>query len=247
MEINVCLMTEEAYKTLQKNYKDVYQMILNNPNDSSWLNEFLGFDPYIETKYVINDFTLYNDTNYDDVAFDNALILYEMFKELPRYILCNNRFWAWVLFTKFYKQAPKAVEFTENTIKTRWLVGTSRRNLMLGVVSRNFFKVEVSIDDTKQENSKYDLVRFLFANHTPYKNIVMRNIGMLKNVVIPYLKICKDAQENHNISLTDDFCSNLMKEASKIGSVMLIDVIKEEEIYKILYKKVEKYYKENKK
>ena len=27
MEINIKLMTEEAYKTLQKNYDDVYKMI----------------------------------------------------------------------------------------------------------------------------------------------------------------------------------------------------------------------------
>lgn len=238
MEINVKIMTEEAYKTLQKNYKEVYQMIIDHPSNCSWLNDYLGFKPFEETKYVIEDFELLNASDYQDVAFNNAITLYEAFKNLPRYVLCNNRFWAWVLFSKFYKQAPKVIKFNEGTLLSRWLIGTSRRNLMLGVVSRQYFKVEVAIDEEPQ---KYELAKFIIKNHNPYKNIAMRNIGMLNNVVVPYLKICKEVQEKYNIILNDDFCSTLMKEASKIGSVMLIDIMSKEEIYNILYKTINEF------
>lgn len=241
MEINVKIMTEEAYKTLQKNYREVFLMIVNHPSDCSWLNDYLGFEPFEQKKYLIEDFYLANADNYQDVAFDNAVKLYETFKNLPRYILCNNRFWAWILFTKFYKQAQKAVTFNESTILTRWLIGNSRRNLMVGVVSRQYFKLEVSIDE---DDPNYDLARFLIENHNPYKNIAFRNIGMLRNVVIPYIKICKEMKENYNITLDDDFCSTLMKEASKIGSVMLIDVMSKNEIYNILLSKINPYIKE---
>ena len=53
MQINIKIMSEEAYKTLQKNYKEVTQMIINHPSDCSWLNEYLGFEPFEEKKYVI--------------------------------------------------------------------------------------------------------------------------------------------------------------------------------------------------
>jgi hypothetical protein len=64
---------------------------------------------------------------------------------------------------------------------------------------------------------------------------------MLNNVVVPYIKLCKEMQEKYNIVLNDEFCSTLMKEASKIGSVMLIDVMSKEEIYNILFEKIDSY------
>ena len=48
-------------------------------------------------------------------------------------------------------------------------------------------------------------------------------------------------QEKYNIILNDDFCSTLMKEASKIGSVMLIDIMSKEEIYNILYETINEF------
>ena len=241
MEINVKMFTEKAYATLQKNYKDVYKEIVNHPTDSSWLKDFIGEEPYETKKYLIEDFTLKFSTNNEDVAVDNAIVMYEALKDLPRYILCNNRFWGWILFEKFYRQAQKAIPLTENIIQTRWLIKTSRRELMLGVVSRQYYKVEVSIDETRED--KYELSKFIIENHNPYKNITMRNIGMLKNVVVPYLEICKDMQAK-GTTLNDDFCSSLMKEASRMGSVMLIDLVSKEDVYNNLVKKLDKIKKE---
>lgn len=238
MQINIKMMTEEAYFTLQKNHAEVYKMIVDHPSDSSWLKDYLGFEPYEEKKYIVEDFSLKNADNYQEVALENAITLYESFKDLPRYILCNNRFWCWVLFSKFYRQAQKAVKFTDGTLVSRWLIRNSRRSLMLGVISRQYFKVEVS---HKEGSNQYELTEFIIKNHNPYKNITMRNIGMLENVVIPYLQICKEMQQKYAIVLDDDFCSTLMKEASKIGSVMLIDVMKKDEIYAILLDRIETY------
>lgn len=241
MEINVKLLTESAYSELRKNKKEVYRQIVDHPSDCSWLKGYLGYEPFEEKKYVIKDFALKDAKNYQEVAEENAITLYEALKGLPRYILCNNRFWIWLLFTKFYKQAPKAIDFNENTLITRWLIGESRRELMLGVISRQYFKVEVAVTEG---SDKYDLAKFIICNHNPYKNITMRNIGMLKNVVVPYLKICKEMKENYGITLNDEFCSTLMKEASKIGSVMLIDIMDQNEIYDILHAKITEYIRE---
>lgn len=236
MQINVKVMSEEAYKTLQRNYKDVYKEILKHPSDCTWLKDYLGFEPFEEKKYVIDDFTMKYSENYSEVAFDNAVVLYNALCNLPRYILCNNRFWAWVLFEKFYKQAQKAIPLTESVIRTRWLIDTSRRNLMLGVVSRQYFKVEIVQGDEDQDNK---LAKFIIENHNPYKNLTMRNIGMLKNVAIPYVKICKESFEAGQ-TLHDEFCSSLMKEASRLGSVMLIDMVSEDYIYSYLKSKLNK-------
>ena len=238
MEINVKYMTEEAYRTLQKNYKEVYQMIIDHPSDCSWLKSYLGFEPFEEKKYTIEDFALKNSEHYSDVAFENGTILFETLRKLPRYVLCNNRFWAWITFEKAYKQAINSTKLTgPQIIKNWWVPGNSRRDLMLGVISRSYFRTEVSYDESKDDH--YELTKYLLTNSESYRNIVYRNIGMLKNVTLGFLQAQKDISEKYNISLTKPQVRQNMKDASRIGSVMLIDIMTKDEIYDILYKKLE--------
>lgn len=135
MEINIKLMTEEAYRTLQKDCDGVLKMIINHPSDSSWLKDYLGFEPYEVKKYVIDDFELKFADDYNDVALENAIILYEKLNKLPKYILCNNRFWAWINMEKAYRQAQIATkQFNSQILKNLWFMGNSRRDIMLGVM-----------------------------------------------------------------------------------------------------------------
>lgn len=244
MEINIKFMSEEAYKTLQKNYKEVYKMILDHPSDCSWLKDYLGFEPFEEKKYVIEDFELLNSQNYQDVAFQNGVILYEKLHKLPRYVLCNNRFWAWVTFEKAYRQAINSIKLTgPQIISSWWLAGNSRRDLMLGVISRGYFRTEISVDSTKAD--KYELTKYLLTNSEAYRNLVYRNIGMLKNVSLALLELFRDMSAKYNISLNKPQVREAMKEASRIGSVMLIDVMTKEEIYNNLYDTLDEFIREN--
>ena len=237
MEINIKMMTEEAYATLQKNPKDVYKNIMDHPSDATWLADYLGFEPYETKKYIIDDFELENSENYSDVIVNNSIAIYEHLKELPRYVLCNPRFWAWFTFEKAYKQAQNATKITgEKLISSTWLITSARRSLMLGVISREFFIVMVSNDDSRED--KYELTRYLLSNSEAYRNIVYRNIGMLKNVTLALLAAEKKVEDDNGIKLSKAHSRNIMKEASKIGSVMLIDVMSKEEIYNIIYPKV---------
>mgnify|MGYP000009366175 FL=1 len=237
MEIDIKMMTEEAYRTLKKNYEEVYKMICDHPSDSSWLKDYLGFEPYEVKKYVIDDFELKIADDYKTVEFDNDIKLYETLNKLPKYILCNIRFWAWITFEKAYKQAIAAVPFKSSAIvKNWWLPGNSRRDLMLGVISRGYFKVDVSIDENSKD--KYELTRYIMTNSEAYRNIVFRNIGMIKNVCLGILQVEKDIEENYNYSITVDRAREVMKDASRIGSVMHIDTLSKEEIYDILLGKI---------
>lgn len=188
-------------------------------------------------KYVINDFELKIADDYKIVEFDNNIKLYETLNKLPKYILCNIRFWAWITFEKAYKQAIATIPFKSSAIvKNWWFPGNSRRDLMLGVISRGYFKVDVSID--KNSNDKYELTRYIMTNSEAYRNIVFRNIGMIKNVCLGILQVEKDIEENYNYSITVDRAREVMKDASRIGSVMLIDTLSKQEIYDILLTKI---------
>lgn len=241
MLINIKMMTEEAFATLKKNYKDVYEQILNHPSDSTWLNDYLGFEPYKTKEYEIEDFELKDSEDYKTVALENSITIYEAFKDLPRYVLCNNRFWAWVTFEKAYKQAQHTVKLNKaEIIRDYWLIGTARRSLMLGAISRHYFQVEISIDESVED--KYYLTKSLTETQGAemYRALAYRNIGMLKQVSLAFLKCALDGYEKYGqIIFTRDGLREIMKDASRIGSVMLIDDLDKDEIYSILYKKLE--------
>lgn len=238
--IDVKLMTEEAYKTLQANYEDVFNHIKSHPSDSSWLKDYLGFDPYEIKEYKIEDFSL--ELNLGTNQFSNAKKIYESINVLPKYITCNNRFWAWITFEKAYRLAIESIELDKPAIlKNWWLAGNSRRDLCLGVISRLYFKIEMSVDDTK--TNKYELSEFLFTNNSTaeaYRNLVFRNIGMLPQVSRSFLKFQKEYERNNNSTLNQDQVRDLMKMASQIGSVRLIDAMTDDEIYNILKEKWDK-------
>lgn len=239
MQINIKMMSEEAYKTLQKNYKEVTQMIIDHPSDCSWLNGYLEFEPFEEKKYVVEFEELEDDEDYSKVALNNTIKIYEAFKDLPRYVLCNNRFWAWVTFALAYKQAIHASKkITEGSINNLWLQGNSRRDLMLGIISRYYFYVELSVEE--QKDNKYELAKYMLTNAEAYRNLAYRNIGMVKNVSLEYIRVQKDYEEKHGVIITKPMAQALMKEASRMGSVMLIDLATNEEIYNYLSSKLDK-------
>ncbi len=238
MLINIKLMTEEAYKTLQKNIDEVYEEIKKHPSDCTWIKEFLGFEPFEEKKYTIEDFELDDDLQYDNVAFDNAVKLFETLNGLPRYIICNNRFWAWVTFEKAYKQALHSLEFNKNILKNWWLSGNSRRDLLLGIISKYYFYVEVTYDELLDD--KFEITKYALRHSEAYRNIAFRNIGMLKTVSLEYFRVQKDFTNKTGIEMNTRYCRELMKEASRMGSVMLIDLATSKEIYDYLYLKLKK-------
>lgn len=234
--IEIKIMTEAAYKTLQKNYKEVTQLILDHPSDSSWLKSYLGFEPYEIKKYEVEDFKLDNDEDYSKVALKNSITLYKALNSLPRYILCNIRFWAWLTFDVAYKQAINTLPVKESIIKSWWLPDNSRRDLMLQIIGRSYFRAEVSYDPSAE--NPFALTEYLLVNTEAYRSLVFRNIGMLSNVSIGFIKALKHASDDTKVEITTDQTREVMKETSKIGSVMLIDALNPDQISEILYPKI---------
>ena len=193
MEINIKLMSEVAYITLQKNPEDVYNNLKKNPTDSLWLRQYLGFEPFEEKEYSIEDFDLKDSSDSIDMSLDNGICIYEHLKHLPR------------------------------------------RAFMLGVISHLFFMVQMSVEENKP--NKYGLTKYLFSNPETYRNFCYRNIGMLRNVTLAVIRAQKDIWEKFNISILSKQNAEMIKETSKIGSVMLIDIMTEEEIYELIYPK----------
>ncbi len=243
MEINIKMMTEEAYRTLQKDCDGILKMIINHPSDSSWLKDYLGFELYEVKKYVIDDFELKIADDYNDVALENAIILYEKLNKLPKYILCNNRFWAWINMEKAYRQAQIATkQFNSQILKNLWFMGNSRRDIMLGVMSRYFNMINVSIDESLE--NKYELSKYLLTTAETYRGFCYRNLGMIKNVTLGILQAEKDYVDITGVQILKKPSAQIVKYASRVGSVMLLDILSKEEMRAAIYQKIDKIVKE---
>lgn len=243
MKINVKLMRQEVFSTLQSNYKKLFSMIKDNPTDSSWLADFCGTtDIFEEKKYTIENFVLKDSNNYKDVEVENGIILYERLHKLPRYILCTMRFWVWIIFEKAYHQAQVAMDFTPSVIRNFWFENDNRRGLMLNVMARQYFKVELSIDETLKD--KYELTNYLFNCHTIYKNFAYRNICMLPNVSRAILKSSYYFYRKYNVHQTENTISSFVKHVTRIGSTKLVDIIPEDELFLYLCTKMKPVIKE---
>lgn len=238
MKINVKIMKQEIFTKLQEESTKVYEMIKNNPSDSSWLSFITGTDDIYDIKqYTIEDFELKYSPNYKDVEFENGVILYEHLHNLPRYLLCSNRFWIWIILEKAYMQSCIAMDLTEGVVRNFWLENDNRRAVMLNVMGRQFFKVELSKNDELKD--KYLLTKYLFDNHSIYKNFSYRNICMLPNVSGAILNASYYLFQKYQFKQPEKIVSDFVKNVTRIGSTKLVDIIPEAELFQYLCKKME--------
>ena len=154
--MNIKFMTYDAINTIKNDIKknnaeNVNKAIESNKENSNWLEEFCGCKVFEERKNKIPQFVLKlaKDGNDSQVAYDNAIILYENLNHLPRYILTDERFWAWMNFDFGYKYALQAMPITsKSTVGNMYLfMQGQRRGIFFGVLARLYFWVDLTIDE----------------------------------------------------------------------------------------------------
>lgn len=240
-KINIEFMTDEALETLKSNSLTANNYLKTEKNNSEWLKEIYNGKLYEPMKQKINDFELkisQND-NYDEVDFDNSIILYESLKELPLYILTDERFWAWIYFEKGYKAAIQAMPIKSNsTFSDHWLFTQgSRRGIFFGVLSRCYFRVALTVDERLDD--KYELTRFVIENPERFRNLTWRSSSSEKHIVLGVIKAEKDIYDKYGNKVKNSIYKDIAKEISLYASVRLIDIVSEEDIYKFVYNKME--------
>lgn len=241
-KINIKLMSEAAYVTLKKNIDSYAQEFINNPSDASWVNNVTSENVFETKKYQIEDFELKIPSSFNDRTTDlvNSITLYEHLNILPGYILSEPRFWLWIMFEKGYQAALAGMEKIDVTsFKHQWLfVDGLRRGLFFGILSRLYYRVELTYAPENKEDPYY-LTKYVMENPVRFREISWRTISNQKFVVKAMLK----AEIRVNSTLQFDekgkYFSELAKDICKLGSIKLIDAMDEDEIEKYIY---DKYY-----
>jgi len=238
-DINIECMSEEAIETIRTNTKTAVELIKES-TDNSWLKKMFDQDIFIVKKQRINDFTLKIDPNgdYSKVDYENSITLYETLHNLPRYILSDEGFWAWMNFYKCYSAAVQAMPPNkESVIRDHYLFTQgNRRGMFFGVLSRCYFRVELTVDNDLED--PYEITKFVIENPERFRNLTWRTFSSEKHIVLGALKAEKQYIDEHGDTLTVENYSNIAKAISRLGSVALLDAFSEEDVQNAIYNEI---------
>ena len=240
-KINISYMTKDAKAYLYANIDQISQQLKNNPNDSSWLQSMISGQLFEKKKYEIEDFELSipNDEKDRDTDFKNSITLYEHLKELPLYVLTDERFWLWINFDKGYRTALKymPIEKGKSIFKDHWLFTQGkRRGLFFGVLSRCYFRVSLTVDQELKD--PYFYTRFVIDKPERFRGLTWRTFSNETKIVHGALKAEKRVlDENPGMEERAEYFTEISKSISQLGSVMLLDVMSEKDIEEYVYKK----------
>lgn len=244
-KIFIKLMSDDALTYLNHNSETVFKNVIEH-DDNSWLSKS-GFPKpiFIEKKLQIEDFTLISNPNDSDkeIDFQNSVLIYEKLKDLPMYILCDIRFWLWLIFDKFYKETKEFMELTKtNTMRNNWSdCQGKRRSLMFNVLARKFFRVYLTVDENNV--NKYELTRWILDKSKRLREYTWRNYSSNKNIVLAALKGSKRAVDE-GISEKDKMYDYVAAELSFLGGSKCLDAMSEEYIESFVYNKMKNYKKD---
>ena len=239
--IHIKYMTDEAVETLRTNLNVVTEKLIENPDNSSWLQPFVSGTLWVTKKYEIEEFSLRVPEDDKDRETDlyNSILLYEHLRDLPLYVLTDERFWCWMNFEVGYKAALKYMPLKtgSSVFKDHWLLTQGkRRGLFFGVLSRCYFRVALSVDDTLE--NPYELTKFVIDNPLRFRELTWRSFSSEKMIVLGTLKAEKRVlAEYPQLEESAKLFANIAKMLSKLGSVMLLDCMTEKDIEDFVYKK----------
>lgn len=240
-KIHIKYMTDEALATLKANTDAVTEKLIDNPKSSAWLKSFFPGTLWVTKKYEIEEFSLKvpKDDKDRETDIHNAILLYERLHHLPLYVLTDERFWCWMNFEMGYEVALKymPVKKGSSVFKDHWLLTQGkRRGLFFGVLSRCYFRVALSVDETLAD--PYELTKFVIENPLRFRELTWRSFSSEKMIVLGALKAEKRIKEEYpQMEENTKHFAEIAKLLSKLGSVMLLDCMTEKDIEEYVYKK----------
>lgn len=252
--INVEFATEKALDWLKTNPQRASEDINNNIFESEWLKREVGEEPFELRKAKIPDFELKTSIEgmYNEVEFQNAITLYESLKDLPRYILTDERLWAWINIGKCYRASIQAMPINrDTTFAGTWLFTRGkRRGLFFGAHSRSYFWVEFTVDESLED--KYELTKFVFDKKERIRHLTFDNksgyavycaVKAEKRLFDKYAndEEFKDAFVKAERSYNNcNIYTYIRKYISLIASVRILETIPKEKLTDIIYKELER-------
>lgn len=238
-KIIVKVLSDTALAHFIKNVETITEKI-QQFDDNQWILAEFEQPMFSEKKFIFDDFILEDNPESSDKEKDieNHIRLFESLNALPRYILCDERFWLWLELDKFYYVTKRMMKINSvSTIKDHWMFGRGvRRGLFFGVLSRCYFRVDLTIDENLPD--KYELTKWIIERPERFRNLSWRAFSSEKHLVRGIIKGEKKAVEYCKKEKNDAYAKIGKFVSAELGSVGFLDAYSEEDIENIIFNKM---------
>lgn len=254
--MKVQIMSQRAMSYLIKNRERVCEYMNKNKDNFNFFEE--------ENVFTRNEIYLPSDYNIDldaiDITSDDvngvllkpsaSIRLYNEIKKLPQAIITHRGFWLWLMFEYYYEICISMTkESRESALKDNWMLKAGEyhhRNLMFGILSRNYFAVEMTVD--KRSENPYYITEWALEKLERFRNFTFRTLSNNNKINLCgfkailklkkyYDNLDRDIEKKKDMNGIK-FFPLVSKELNAMGSVKLIDFIDDEKFVEELTKRV---------
>lgn len=246
-KININYMSDEVVATIKSNPDKYTKLILDNLESNEWLIEEFK-TPYVAKKITIPDFEFIVDPKLDnkELSYKNSVLIHQSLKDVPAYVLSDERFWAWINFDKGYFLCQLLMPLKENSsrLKNHYFFGSGsvRRGMFFGIISRLFFRAHLTYEP--QNGDPYEITRYVNDNPQRFRNLTWRTYSNNADLVKKILQIQYKFELKYKEKMTTAIFEEIAKYISQIGSLTYVDIITESDLEGLLENKVKKLLQE---
>ena len=230
--MKITLLEEDNLYTMKSNLPQiVYKFSLL---DVDWITEYFGHSPFIETKYIIEDFSL--DMSQDKpflTEFENVQRVYNRLNFLSNSQASDERLWTGLCLNHFWKYTQYRWDIvnkcTVDNVKQHFFFGFgARRSLTRNALSRLWWIGRLTYDSSRKD--PFELTRFVCENADYIMHILERNTSNSPMITKAFVSAIVYARKEGCLINTDTVGA-LSKYLNLLGGTYILDCLTEEKIY----------------
>ena len=240
--INIKYMQVDVKESIKSNSTTYTKLINENPTDNTWLFEKFN-SPFIEKKQTIKalDFDELDDLSDQELSYRVSVMLHQRLKDLPKYVLAEEDFWAWINFDLGYIISQRLIKISQEKSSTilnhYFFSGGIRRGLFFGVFARLYYRALLTYDE--QSEDPYALTKHVNYHPNQIRNLTWRTYSNNADFVKKIIKVQIKLEMHYGKKLNSKFYEAISKHISNVGGTFYVDLMTEEELEFIITKKVE--------
>lgn len=243
--MNLSFMKEDALLYFKENLKYNYKNYLLDSPD--WLYEKYE-NPLKESRILVPDFTL--DMNQDNVSigdYNNVKILYTNMKNISNTQAIDERLWAGLSHSIFWKYLQYRTKINEENIKENKILfsyffkNSGKKILIINPLTRLWWIGRQVYDSSNTENPFYALEFLKRDFGTKALYLFSYNYANNPKITRAVLVALSEIEKENNIVLVRNIYLKIFAYLNMLGGIIILDSLEQKEIIE----KIKKYYYKN--
>lgn len=245
-------MKKDVLDELKSNLNKFYEKYFTE-EDNKWITDVFGEDAFVEFK-EIPDFELENldsELKINEVEFNNAKILYKNLSFLNESQACDERLWAGLCHTTFYKYLRKRWGYDTRDIKEAskeasaaksrfFFSGGTRAGLFRNSISKCWWLGHNTFDSSKE--NQFEKLDAIGSNDISTKvSDIFYSYSFSANptVLNGITKMFKYFNDKEISVVPKKYLRPALQFLNAVGGSVVLDCLSDDEIAKIMIDKIE--------